>query len=144
MAYDELMRLREGGSSPRVTATEAGATSTTRDATTGKVIVDIGAGGTPHEGLAVDAIADADTGTSTDKTLTLTIEACDSATFASGEVTVATFTAQSYSDTAAKFMRRRIHTDKRYLRSVITAAGSNGTISREYKIYVTNVGMETG
>ena len=132
MILDDLLKLRAGGSSPSVTATEAGATSLTRDGTTGKVVIQINK--MPAEGLPIIVLAAADAGTSTDKSLTVTIEASD--TLASGYAQVASFTAQTFADTTVKKMVRRVATQKTYLRSVITAAGANGTISRDYEIYI--------
>ena len=132
MILDDLLKLRSGGSAPLVTATENGPTSLTRDGTTGKVVVQINK--MPADGLPVIVLAAADAGTSTDKSLAVTIEASD--TLASGYVQVASFTAQTYADKTAKKMVRKIATQMKYLRSVITAAGSNGTISRDYKIYL--------
>ena len=134
MVIDDLGTLRSGGSSPRVTATEAGSTSTTRDATTGKVLVDIK--GTPLQGIPICVIADADTGTSNDKSAVVTIEAADETAFNVTNEVIATFPAITYASTVAKFMVRRIHTAKRYIRCVITLSGSNGTYSRDFLIFV--------
>lgn len=138
MLFDDLLKLREGGSSPRITATEAGSVSLTRDATTGKVVIPINK--TPAKGLAIVAINDADTGTSTDKVLTLTIEASDA--LASGWATVATFPVYTHGAIAANLVVRRIATQKKYVRSVITLAGTNGTISMDLIILVANQVME--
>jgi hypothetical protein len=132
MLIDEQGMLRADGSSPRVTATEAGSTSLTRDATTGKVVVPIYK--TAQKGLPIVCINDADIETSTDKTLTVTIEASDALNFSSPEV-VATFPAVSHG-AGANLMVRRVHTQKRYLRSVITLAGSNGDISVDFLIFI--------
>ena len=128
---DALLVLRGGGSSPAVTGTEAGATSLTRDATTGKAVIEVDK--LPLGGMAIVVTHAADGGTSTDKTLTVTIEASD--TLTTGYATVATFPVISHGAAANK-MVRRIASQKKYLRSVITAAGSNGTISVDVKIHV--------
>jgi hypothetical protein len=137
---DNSLALRVDGSSPRVTATEAGSTLTTRDGTTGKVVIDLGAAGMlPLEGIWCWLIADADTGTSNDKSVTVTIEADSSASFPHATV-VATFTAQTYADTTKDLQCRQISTKERYLRSVCTLSGSNGTFSRKYVIFLSNFG----
>lgn len=138
MIMDNLGLLRGDGSSPRVTATEAGHDSKTRDATTGQAVIEIV--GTPQKGLPIVVLTDADTGTSTDKTLVATIEACDAEDFASGEEVVATFPAVTHGDEGL-FMVRRIHTQKKYIRCVITAAGSDGTISVDFLIFIGNALM---
>lgn len=140
MILDYLGMLRGDGSSPAVTATEAGATSLTRDATTGKVVVPIYKTG--KNGIPVCAVTGDDGGTSTDKTLVLTIEADDAVAFSSPEV-VATFPTVTHGDTGT-LMVRRVHTQKRYLRSVITAAGSDGTISVDFLVFITHGLMNKG
>lgn len=135
--YDALLAMREGGSSPAVTATEAGSTSLTRDATTGKVVVQIDK--LAAQGLAVVVTNAADGGTSTDKTLTVTIEESD--VLGSGWATITTFPAISHG-AAANRMVRRISSQKKYLRSVITAAGANGTISVDVQVHVGTSEME--
>ncbi|MFA5377192.1 MAG: hypothetical protein WC455_15690 [Dehalococcoidia bacterium] len=134
MILDDLLKIRDGGSSPRVTATEAGSVTLTRDATTGKVVVEIDK--MPAEGLPIVVIADADTGTSSDKSVVVTIEAADELAFDTTQVTVATFPAITYADTTVKKYVRRVATQKKYLRSVITLSGSNGTFSRDFQIFV--------
>ena len=137
--FDENLKLRDDGSSPRVTATEAGSTSLTRDATTGKAVIQINK--MPKNGLPIVVINDADTGTSTDKTLTVTIEASD--TLGSGYAEVVKFPAVSHGAAAGR-MIRRLATQKKYLRSVITAAGSNGTISIDFKVLIGDDAVEEG
>lgn len=133
MLIDELGLLRGDGSSPAVTATEAGSVSLTRDATTGKVVIDIRKTG--KDGIPIVAITGDDGGTSTDKTLTLTIEAANELAFDTTDEVVATFPAVTHGDTGT-LMIRRVHTQKRYIRSVITAAGSDGTISVNFIIFI--------
>lgn len=127
---DDLLKLKIGGAA--VTATEAGWITETRDSTTGQIVVQVNK--MPLGGMPVEVLATADTGTSTDKTMIVTIEASD--TLATGYITVATFPTLTYADTAAVRMVRNIGTQKKYLRSVITVAGSNGTISRFFEITV--------
>ncbi len=134
---DALLAMREGGSVPAVTATEAGVTSLTRDATTGQAVVQIDKLALP--GLAVVLTHKADTGTSSDKTLTTTIEESD--VLGSGWATIATFPAISHGAAANK-MVRRISSQKKYLRSVITGAGSDGTIGVDIQIHVGTSEME--
>jgi hypothetical protein len=135
MILDDLLKPRDGGSSPAVTATEPGATSLTPDATTGKVVVQVDK--MPAEGLPIVVVNAADTGTSTDKTAVVTIEASD--TLDSGYAVVATFPTYSHGCAAGKSVRR-VSTQKKYIRSVITVAGSNGTISIDFGIFV-GIGM---
>ena len=130
---DEQLRLRDGGSGPRVTATEAGLGSTTRDATTGQAVIDISKTG--YAGVPIFVVTDLDTGTSNDKTVVCTIQASDLADFGSGVEVVATFPVVTHGD-AGIAMVRRIHTQKKYIRSVLTLAGSNGTFSVDFKIFV--------
>jgi hypothetical protein len=89
----------------------------------------------PAEGLPIIMIAAADTGTSSDKTCIVTIEASDATAFTT-KYTVATFPTLSYADTAVKKYVMRVATQHTYLRSVCTVAGSNGTFSRDIEIYV--------
>jgi len=141
MLLDALLLLRGDGSAPAVTATEAGSTSLTRDATTGKAVIQVKKTG--KDGIPVVVLAAADTGTSTDKAAVVTIQAANELAFDVTHETVATFPSQLFSDTTAKFMVRRVHTQKRYLRSVITLSGSNGTFSRDYLIFVGTAAMNT-
>ena len=141
MIVDALGMLRADGSSPRVTATEAGSVSLARDDTTGKVVLDIRK--TAPGGLPVVVLTDADTGTSTDKTLVCTIEAANELAFDTTNEVVATFPAVSHGAKAA-FMVRRVHTQKKYLRSVITAAGENGTISVDFLVFVGHAWLNKG
>jgi len=138
---DALGLLRADGSAPSVSTTEAGSTSLTRDATTGKVVIQINKTG--KDGIPICVLAAADSGTSTDKTATVTIEAANELAFNATNEVVATFPAQTYADKTAKFMVRRVHTQKTYLRSVITVAGSNGTIGRDYLIFAGTAAMNT-
>jgi hypothetical protein len=131
---DDLLKLKIGGAA--VTATEAGWITETRDATTGQVVVQVNK--MPLGGMPVEVLATADTGTSSDKTMIVTIEASD--TLATGYITVATFPTITFADTAAVRFVRNVATQKKYLRSVITVAGSNGTISRYFEITV-GIGM---
>ncbi|MGW8177226.1 MAG: hypothetical protein ACWGQW_00295 [bacterium] len=141
MIMDDLGLLRGDGSAPGVSATEAGSVSLTRDATTGKVVLDIRKTG--KDGLPIVCITGDDGGTSTDKTLTLTIEAADELAFDTTDETVATFPAVSHGDTGT-LMVRRIHTQKQYIRTVITAAGSDGTIDVDFLVFVGHELMNVG
>ena len=127
---DNLTLLKTLGAA--VTATQAGWTTLTRDSTTGQIVVQIDK--CPATGIPIEVLATADTGTSSDKTMIVTIEASD--TLASGYIVVATFPTLTFADTAAVRFVRRIATQKTYIRSVITVAGSNGTISRFFEISV--------
>ena len=128
---DDLLKIRVATTA--VTSTEAGRTTKTRH-TTGAVVVEIDK--CPEGGVPIEMIAAADTGTSNDKTMIVTIEGSDE--LASELLTVATFPTLTYDDTTAVCMVRRVATQLKYLRSVITVAGSNGTISRNFEI---NVGV---
>ena len=127
---DDLLKLKIAAAA--VTATDAGWTTKTRDTTTGKVVVQIDK--CPLGGIPIEVIAAADTGTSNDKTMIVTIEASDE--LATEWLVVATFPTILFSGTAALRFVRNIATQLKYLRSVITVAGSNGTISRIFEIHV--------
>ncbi|MFC2000174.1 hypothetical protein ACFLXE_05405 [Chloroflexota bacterium] len=135
--HDALLKLRHGGSSPRVTGTEAGVTSLTRDAGTGQAVVQVDK--LPVHGLPIHVYHDADTGSSTDKTLTVTIEASDA--LGSGWAEVVKFP-EVVHGAAKNEMVRTIASQKKYLRSVITAAGSDGTISVDFVILVGSKAVE--
>lgn len=126
---DNLLLLRTAKS---VAATEAGWITKTRDDTTGQIVVQIDK--CPLGGIPVEVIAAADSDTSNDKTMVVTIEASD--TLGSSYIVVATFPTITYADTTAVRLVRNIATQKKYLRSVITVSGSNGTISRLFEIAV--------
>jgi len=127
---DDLLKLKIAAAA--VTSTDAGWTTKSRDSTTGKVVVEIDK--CPAGGIPIEVIAAADTGTSSDKTMIVTIEASDE--LATEWLVVATFPTITYADTAALRFVRNISTQLKYLRSVITVAGSNGTISRIFEIHV--------
>ena len=129
---DDLLKLKTAITA--VTATEAGWTTLTRDDTTGQVVVDISK--CPLGGIPIEVLATADTGTlAAGGTMIVTIEASD--TLASGYIVVATFPTITQATTttqAAIRMVRRVATQKKYLRSVITVAG--GDPSRFFTITV--------
>jgi hypothetical protein len=131
---DDLLKLKTAITA--VTATENGWTTLTRDATTGQVVVQIDK--CPAEGIPVVVTATADTGTSAGGgTHVVTIEASD--TLATGYITVATFPTitQVAAKQVAVRMVRRVATQKKYLRSVITrAAAGDSSISRLYEISI--------
>lgn len=139
MILDDLLKLRDGGASPRVTATESGLTSTTRDATTGQACIDVSK--MPAQGMPIVVINDADTGTSNDKTAIVTIEACDTVDGSYQEIKK--FPTISHGAAAGK-MVRTVATQKKYIRSVITVAGSNGTISIDFGIFIGIGAVEEG
>jgi hypothetical protein len=141
MILDDLLKLRDGGSSPAVSATESGSVSLTRDATTGKVVVDVSK--MPAEGLPIVVTNVADTGTSTDKTAIVTIEAADELAFDTTNEVVATFPTYTHGCSAGKAVRR-VATQKKYLRSVVTVAGSNGTIGIDFSIFIGIGAVEEG
>ena len=126
---------------PRVTATEDGVVLTTMNATTGQAVVEIKKTG--KNGIPVVVITDDDTIDCCAVTnyLVCTIEACDSLDFSSTVVdTVATFPKVS-SASGPTLMVRRIHTDKRYIRSVITAT-LDGNISIDFLIFISTGMMD--
>ena len=128
---DELLKLRTGGTA--ITATESGATSTTRSGA--KAVVEIDK--CPLEGIPIEVIATIDTGTENGNgTMIVTIEASD--TEASGYITVATFPTitQATAMRPAFRMVRRVATQKKYLRHVITVSAGTGAPSRDFEIYV--------
>ena len=134
MIKDDLLKLKTV-TATAVTSTESGWTTLTRDATTGQIVVEIDK--CPEEGIPIEVIATADTGTTAGGgTHVVTIEASD--TLASGYITVATFPTITQADAAhqaAIRMVRRVGTQKKYLRSVITrAAAGDSSISRFYGI----------
>ena len=131
MIHDTLLQLKTLTATP-VTATEAGVTSETRDATTGQAVVEIDK--CPQNGLCIEVIASADTGTSSARTQTVTLQGCD--TVDGTWVLLTTFPAITYASTGVKRFVKRIGTQYKFLRSVITLANSNGTMSRFYQIYV--------
>lgn len=129
---DDLLKLKTVTATP-VTATEAGVTSLTRDGTTGQACIQIDK--SPREGISIEVIASADTGTSNDRTQTVTIQGAD--TVDGTYYLVATFPTITYADLTAKRFVRNIATQYKFLRSVITLVNSNGTMSRFYEINAT-------
>lgn len=120
------------------------ATSTTRAAATGAAVIDIGAGGTPANGLSVVLIIPALT-TSTDY-LTATVQASDAVAFGSDVHEVAKFDVAavtlgrilSSECTAGLVVIQKFDTAKRYIRAVITPTKGTGDGSFSYvKIYLT-------
>lgn len=128
---DELLKLKTVTATP-VTATEAGVASETRDGTTGQACVRIDK--CPPEGISIEVIASADTGSSNDRTQTVTIQGCD--TVDGTYYLVCTFPTITYADITAKRFVRNIATQYAFLRSVITLANANGTMSRFYEISI--------
>jgi len=134
MIIDALGMLRYDGSSPDLgTATEDGSVTLTRDGTTGKVVIMINKTG--KNGIPIVVVTDDDTGTSTDRTLTVTIEAADELAFDTTQEVVATFPVVTHG-ASATLMVRRVHTQKKYLRSVITLANSNGTMAVDFMVFI--------
>jgi hypothetical protein len=129
---DDLLKLRTGGTA--ITATEAGWTTLTRH-TTGQVVVQIDK--CPVGGIPIEVLATIDTGSEGGTgTMIVTIEASD--TLGSGYIVVATFPTitQATAMRPATRMVRRIATQKKYIRSVITVAAGNGSPSRDFEISV--------
>ena len=133
MILDANLRLRDGGTTVLVANTEAGTTTTlSRVATTGQSVIDIRK--TPVlRGLAIVVVNTAGVYTTTGDTFVVTIQAAidGDEDFAGTLETIATF--PSFPETgatkviAANIMVRRIHTQKRYLRSVLTASAALAT-----------------
>ena len=132
MVLDELLVLRDGGTTPEVTATEAGSILLARDSVTGKAVIQINK--MPLEGLPIIVVAAADTGTSLDRVQVVTIEGSD--TLDSGYIVINTFPSITFADKTVKKFIRRVATQFKYIRSVITLTNANGTMSRIYQIYV--------
>jgi hypothetical protein len=136
MLVDNLGILRGDGSNGTITATESGATSLSADATTGKRVIPINKTGRCGIPVAMVYTASNTSG----RTWTVTIEACDAANFGNGVVdTVATFPAVTAD--GSDIMIRRIHTQKKYIRSVITGTGGTGSFNAF--IFVTAGAMNT-
>ena len=117
MVLDQELRLRDGGSAPEVDAAETGWTTLTRDTLTGQVVVEINKAPVLR-GLAVVVVHPADTNADNSTDL-LVVEIQASDTLDSAYATIATFPAIVHS-CVANLMVRRIHTQKKYLRSKIT------------------------
>ena len=136
MLIDNLGILRGDGSAGTITATETGATALDADASTGKRVIPVNKTGRCGIPVAMVYTASNTSG----MTWTVTIEACDAVNFGNGVVdTVATFPAVTAD--GSDIMIRRIHTQKKYIRSVITGAG--GTGSFDAFIFVTAGAMNT-
>jgi len=126
MILDDLGLLRGDGSNGHIEDTEAGVVDATdRAAVTGQIVLDIKKTG--KNGIPVVVITD--TEEAGDRDFQVTIEADDDLNFGTAEV-VATFPEFAPDDTESKLMVRRIHTDKRYIRSVITrtTTGTDGWV----------------
>ncbi len=127
---DELLKLKADGAA--VTSTDAGWTTLTEDTTTGKIVVQIDK--MPMGGMPVEVLATIDTNAASAASIVITIEASDE--LASEWITVATFPTITYADTAALRMVRRVATQLKYLRSVITIDAGGGSTSRFYTITI--------
>lgn len=141
MILDNLGLLRGDGSSPTITTTEAGYTSTTRHGTTGRAVVPVYKTG--YAGIPVCVLYNMTDGGDHTRAFRVTVEACDLENFASGEEVAATFPIVTVA--AGKvFHVRRVHTQKKYLRSVITCttAGDAGTL--DALIFITHGLMNKG
>ena len=113
-------------------ATFVAATSTTRSATTGAAVIDIGTGGTPANGLSVVLIIPALT-SSTDY-LTATLQSSDVVAFTSDVHTMAAFDVAAATTgrilasecTSGLVVIRRFATKKRYIRVSLTPTKGTG------------------
>ena len=147
MILDDLGLLRGDGSAGAISDTEAGVVDATdRDATTGQIVLDIKKTG--KNGIPVVVITDPALVAATyDRQFVVTIQASDSLsdwTLGTHMDVVATFPATSATIAdAIVTMVRRVHTQKRYLRSVITRSvtGTNGTC--DFLIFITHGLMDT-
>ena len=129
---DELLKLRTPLTA--VTTTEAGWTTLARH-TTGQIVVQIDK--CPMGGIPIEVVAAADSGNGTTGTHIVTIEASDE--LASEWIVVATFPTLIQTAAANKLafrFVRRVATQLKYLRSVITRVAGDGTMSRNYTISV--------
>ena len=138
MIIDALGLLRADGTSPTITATEAGYTLLTRHAATGKVVLDIRK--TPQKGLPIVVVSTL-VGI-TNRSFVVTIEAANELAFDTTKEVVATFPAVAV--TGLAFMVRRIHTQKQYIRSVITVTDGGGPAGTgDFLIYIGHALMNT-
>jgi hypothetical protein len=125
MLIDALTMLRADGSNATIQGSnETGATSLARDGTTGKVVIPIHQ--TPKKGIPVVCVFAASSVSG--REWVVTIEACASATDWTHKEIVATF--PKIAANGSDIMIRRIHTDKKYIRHVVTTtAGSTGDLA---------------
>jgi len=140
MILDDLGLMRGDGSSPTISTTEAGYNSLTRHAGTGRAVIPVyktGKNGIPVVGLFKPS------GVTLDRGFVVTIEACDAVAFASDVDVVATFPVTDVTSPVAATMIRRVHTQKRYLRSVITCTVAGSTGTADFLIFVTEGLMDT-
>lgn len=114
MVFDELMKLRADGASPEVDASETGGDSLTVRTTQGELIIEVN--GTPLRGLAVVVVHPLVSGSSGG--FVVSIEAADEIAFNVTNETICTFPSIDDGD-AANLLVRRIHTKKKYIRSLI-------------------------
>lgn len=130
MVFDNNLTLINGV--VMTTGTHAPATTTSEDGTSKAKIVDLGASilsGSP-EGTGVNGISialicttSADSGN-----LVAYIEASDSSTFGTGNVTIGTFEDGSIANTEAPFhFIIRVQTERRYIRANLTVDGGTWT-----------------
>lgn len=132
MILDYNLRLRDGGTTTLVTDTEAGTTTTlSRVATTGQSVLDIKKTGRIR-GLACVVVHGTGEYTTTGDTFVVTIEASAYEDFdGNDEEVICTFPALvetgSTKAIAANIMVRRFFTQKRYIRSVLTASAALAT-----------------
>lgn len=136
MLVDNLGILRGDGSVGTITATEAGADTLAANATTGKRVIPVNKTGRCGIPVAMVYTASNTSG----RTWTVTIEACDAVNFGNGVVDVVAAFPAVVAD-GSDIMIRRIHTQKKYIRSVIT--GIDGTGSFDAFIFVTAGAMNT-
>ncbi len=133
MILDYNLRLRDGGTTVLVLDTEAGTTTTlSRVATTGQAVLDIKKTNRSH-GLAIVVVNTAGVYTTYTDTFVVTIEASDEADFDTAAFTEVVCTFPHFRETgvttviAAGIMVRRFFTQKRYIRSVLTASATLAT-----------------
>ena len=134
MILDYLLRLRDGGTTALVTATELGTTTTlSRVTTTGQSVLDIRKTN-QSRGLSVVVVSStAGEYTNTGDTYVVTIVAAADGDedFAGTLETVVTFPAFAETGAtkaiAAQILIRRLLTQKRYIRSVLTASATLAT-----------------
>lgn len=130
MVLDYLLRLRDGGASAAITSKttgggEAGATSLTRDTNSGKVVVQVNE--LAEKGMAVVVAAPAPSLAGDESgSMVVTIEAADELAFNVTNETIATFPTID-KNSVASLKVRRIHTKKKYVRSVVTKGAANDT-----------------
>lgn len=133
MILDYLLRLRDGGTTTTIDASEAGTTTTlSRVATTGQSVIDLKKTNRTH-GLSVVVVNGAGAYTTYTDTFVVTIEGSSEEDFDTAALIQTLITFPHLPETgvtttiAAGIMVRRLFTQLRYVRSVITVSATLAT-----------------